>query len=139
MRLDKYLKVSRLIKRRTVANEACDNGLVTVNGKPARASYDVKVGDLLELQLGERVLKAEVLSVTEYAKKEERKVPHIIQSLFVHFRNPDHLPDYMQKIAEEEGVDTASCDYVAGMTDHYAVACYQELFIPKAWNLGLGH
>ena len=77
--------------------------------------------------------------LNEYAKKEERKVPHIIQSLFVHFRNPDHLPDYMQKIAEEEGVDTASCDYVAGMTDHYAVACYQDLFIPKAWNLGLGH
>ena len=77
--------------------------------------------------------------LNEYAKKEERKVPHIIQSLFVHFRIPDHLPDYMQKIAEEEGVNTASCDYVAGMTDHYAVACYQELFIPKAWNLGLGH
>ena len=71
MRLDKYLKISRLIKRRTVANEACDAGRVFVNGKPARASYDVKVGDLLELQLGERVLKAEVLSVTEYDKKEE--------------------------------------------------------------------
>ena len=71
MRLDKFLKVSRLIKRRTVANEACDAARVFVNGKPARASYDVKVGDLLELQLGERVLKAEVLSVTEYAKKEE--------------------------------------------------------------------
>ena len=71
MRLDKYLKVSRIIKRRTVANEACDAGRILVNGKPARASYDVKVGDLLELQLGERVLKAEVLSVTEYAKKEE--------------------------------------------------------------------
>ena len=71
MRLDKYLKISRLIKRRTVANEACDAGRVFVNGKPARASYDGKVGDLLELQLGERVLKAEVLSVTEYAKKEE--------------------------------------------------------------------
>ena len=71
MRLDKYLNISRLIKRRTVANEACDAGRVFVNGKPARASYDVKVGDLLELQLGERVLKAEVLSVTEYAKKEE--------------------------------------------------------------------
>ncbi len=77
--------------------------------------------------------------LNEYAKKEERKVPHIIQSLFLHFRNPDNLPDYMKKIAEEEGEDTASCDYVAGMTDHYAVACYQELFIPKAWNLGLGH
>ena len=71
MRLDKYLKISRLIKRRTVANEACDAGRVLVNGKPARASYDVKAGDVLELHLGERVLKAQVLSVTEYAKKEE--------------------------------------------------------------------
>ena len=71
MRLDKYLKVSRLIKRRTVANEACDAGRVFVNGKPARASYDVKVGDVMEIHLGERVLKAGVLSVTEYAKKEE--------------------------------------------------------------------
>lgn len=71
MRLDKYLKISRLIKRRTVANEACDAGRVFVNGKQARASYDVKVGDVLEITMGERVLKAEVLSVTEYAKKEE--------------------------------------------------------------------
>lgn len=71
MRLDKYLKISRLIKRRTVANEACDAGRVFINGKPARASYDVKVGDVMEIHLGERVLKAEVLSVTEYAKKEE--------------------------------------------------------------------
>lgn len=71
MRLDKYLKVSRLIKRRTVANEACDAGRVLANGKPARASYEVKEGDLLEIMLGERVLKAKVLSVTEYAKKGE--------------------------------------------------------------------
>lgn len=71
MRLDKYLKISRLIKRRTVANDACDAGRVFVNGKQARASYDVKVGDVLEVTMGERVLKAEVLSVTEYAKKEE--------------------------------------------------------------------
>ena len=71
MRLDKYLKISRLIKRRTVANEACDAGRVFVNGKQARASYDVKVGDVLEITMGERVLKAEVLSVTEYARKEE--------------------------------------------------------------------
>ena len=56
MRLDKYLKVSRLIKRRTVANEACDNGLVTVNGKPARASYDVKVGDQISLRFGQRIV-----------------------------------------------------------------------------------
>lgn len=71
MRLDKYLKVSRIIKRRTVANEACDAGRVLVNDKQARASYDVKEGDVLELQLGERTLKAQVLSVTEYAKKEQ--------------------------------------------------------------------
>ena len=71
MRLDKYLKVSRLIKRRTVANEACDNGRVFVNGKAARASYEVKVGDLLELHFGERVLKAEVVSVAEHAAKAE--------------------------------------------------------------------
>lgn len=70
MRLDKYLKVSRLIKRRTVANEACDAGRVVVNGKPAKASYDVKQGDILEISLGARTLKAEVLSVAEYARKE---------------------------------------------------------------------
>lgn len=71
MRLDKYLKISRIIKRRTVANEACDAGRVLVNGKAARASYDVKVGDLLEIRFGERLFKAEVLSVSEYAKKDE--------------------------------------------------------------------
>ena len=71
MRLDKYLKISRLIKRRTVANEACDAGRVQVNGKVAKASYDVKVGDVLEITLGEHVLRAKVLSVSEYAKKEE--------------------------------------------------------------------
>lgn len=71
MRLDKYLKISRLIKRRTVANEACDAGRVLVNGRAARASYDVKEGDVLEIALGERILKARVLSVTEYAKKDE--------------------------------------------------------------------
>lgn len=71
MRLDKYLKIARLIKRRTVANEACDAGRVLVNGKVARASYDVKIGDVLEITLGERVLRAKVLSVSEYAKKEE--------------------------------------------------------------------
>lgn len=65
MRLDKYLKVSRLIKRRTVANEACDNGLVTVNGKPARASYDVKVGDQISLRFGQRIVTVEVLDVQE--------------------------------------------------------------------------
>lgn len=71
MRLDKYLKISRIIKRRTVANEACDAGRVLVNGKPERASYSVKVGDVLEVQLGTKPFKAEVLSINEYAKKEE--------------------------------------------------------------------
>ncbi len=70
MRLDKYLKVSRIIKRRTVANEACDAGRVFVNGKPARASYDVKEGDILELQLGSRPIKAKVLTVAETVRKE---------------------------------------------------------------------
>lgn len=70
MRLDKYLKVSRLIKRRTVANEVCDAKHVTVNGKVARASYDVKVGDVIEIQMGENRLCAKVLAVSEHATKE---------------------------------------------------------------------
>ena len=70
MRLDKYLKVSRLIKRRTVANEACDGGRVTVNGRPAKASYDVKVGDVIEIAFGQRTLKVEVAAVEENAKKD---------------------------------------------------------------------
>ena len=71
MRLDKYLKVARLIKRRTVANEACDAGRVLVNGKPARASYDVRVGDKLTLQLGARALEVEVTAVQETAAKSD--------------------------------------------------------------------
>ena len=71
MRLDKYLKVSRLIKRRTVANEACDAGRVMVNGKPARASYDVKAGDIIEIAFGNRTVKAEVLDIKESPRKEE--------------------------------------------------------------------
>ena len=71
MRLDKYLKVSRMIKRRTVANDACGAGKVMVHGKPAKPSYDVKVGDVLELQFGSRTLKAEVLSLSEHVRKEE--------------------------------------------------------------------
>ena len=69
MRLDKYLKVSRLIKRRTVANEACGNGLVTVNGKPARASYEVKVGDQISMRFGVRTITVEVLSVQETVRQ----------------------------------------------------------------------
>lgn len=69
MRLDKYLKVSRLIKRRTVANEACDGERVSVNGRPVKASYDVKVGDLIEIRFGQRTVKVEVLTVSEHATK----------------------------------------------------------------------
>ena len=71
MRLDKYLKVSRLIKRRTVANEACDNGRISVNGRVVKASYDVKVGDRLEIALGNRTLAVEVLQVAETVKKDD--------------------------------------------------------------------
>lgn len=73
MRLDKFLKVSRLIKRRTVANEACDAGRVLANGKPAKASYDVKNGDIIEIQFGTKSVKVEVLDVQETVKKDDAK------------------------------------------------------------------
>lgn len=73
MRLDKFLKVSRLIKRRTVANEACDAGRVTVNGTVAKASVKVKVGDIIEIQFGTRTVKVEVLDLQDTTKKEEAK------------------------------------------------------------------
>ena len=69
MRLDKYLKVSRLIKRRTVANEACDAGRVSINDKIAKAGTDVKVGDVIEIRFGTRTLKVEVVAVSEHALK----------------------------------------------------------------------
>lgn len=71
MRLDKFLKVSRLIKRRTVANEACDAGRVLVNDKPAKASVKVKPGDIIEIQFGTRTVKVEVLDIRDTTKKEE--------------------------------------------------------------------
>ena len=71
MRLDKYLKVSRLIKRRRVAKEACEAEKVSVNGKPARASYDVKEGDIIEISIGAKPLKVRVLDVKEFTKKED--------------------------------------------------------------------
>ncbi len=73
MRLDKYLKVSRLIKRRTVANEACDGGRVTINGRVAKASAEVKQGDILAISFGTRGVKVEVLDVQETVKKDEAK------------------------------------------------------------------
>ena len=69
MRLDKYLKVSRLIKRRTVANEACDGERVMVNGRTAKASYDVKIGDILEIRFGQKTVKVEELDLSESTKK----------------------------------------------------------------------
>lgn len=70
MRLDKYLKITRLIKRRTVANDACDAGKITVNGTVAKASYVVKVGDVVEINMGARPLKIKIADISEYANKE---------------------------------------------------------------------
>lgn len=78
MRLDKYLKVTRLIKRRTVANEACDADKIVVNGKAARASYDVKVGDIIEINMGQKPLKVKVLNVTEYTTKENAADNYVV-------------------------------------------------------------
>ena len=78
MRLDKYLKVSRIIKRRTIANEACDNGRVLVNGKTARASYDVKEGDVLEISFGTRTFKAKVTMVAETVRKDDAALMYSI-------------------------------------------------------------
>ena len=71
MRIDKYLKVSRLIKRRTVANDACDAGRISVNGRPVKASYDVKTGDVIEIAFGTKAVKAEVTGIQESTKKED--------------------------------------------------------------------
>ncbi len=73
MRLDKYLKVSRLIKRRTVANEACDSGRVSINGKPAKASAEVKQGDIITVSFGNKEVRVEVLDVQETVKKDEAR------------------------------------------------------------------
>ncbi|WP_455760675.1 RNA-binding S4 domain-containing protein [Eshraghiella crossota] len=73
MRLDKYLKVSRLIKRRTVANEACDSGRVSINGKTAKASVDVKVGDVIEIHFGDKTVKVMVTDIIETTKKDDAK------------------------------------------------------------------
>ena len=71
MRLDKYLKVSRLIKRRTVANEACDNGRISINGRVVKASYEVKVGDRIEIAMGTRTVAVEVLQVADNVRKDD--------------------------------------------------------------------
>ena len=71
MRLDKYLKVSRLIKRRSVANEACDTGRISVNGKVAKASYDVKTDDIIEIKFGEKTVRAQVVDIAEHVLKND--------------------------------------------------------------------
>ena len=71
MRLDKFLKVSRLIKRRTIANEACDNGRISANGRVVKASYEVKVGDRIEINLGSRTVAVEVLQIAETVRKDD--------------------------------------------------------------------
>jgi ribosomal 50S subunit-recycling heat shock protein len=71
MRLDKYLKVSRLIKRRTIANEACDNGRISVNGRVVKASYEVKVGDKIEIAMGQRTVAVEVVQVADNVRKDD--------------------------------------------------------------------
>ncbi len=78
MRIDKYLKNSRLIKRRTVANEVCDAGNVSVNGRAVKASYDVKVGDVISIKLGERTINAEVLALSEDQNKEAARLMYNI-------------------------------------------------------------
>ncbi len=78
MRLDKYLKVTRLIKRRTIANEACDAGKIFVNDKVARASYDVKVGDIITIALGAKQLKVKVTNVTEYVTKDSASDNYVV-------------------------------------------------------------
>ena len=80
MRLDKYLKVSRIIKRRTVANEACDNAHIMVNGRPAKASYDVKVNDVLEIAFGSKVLRVKVTSILDSTKKADAAQMHEVLS-----------------------------------------------------------
>lgn len=78
MRLDKYLKVSRLIKRRTVADEACDNGRISVNGKVAKSAYDVKIGDVIEIRFGEKMLKVKVAEVKEHVLKSDADAMYVV-------------------------------------------------------------
>ena len=88
MRLDKYLKVSRLIKRRTVANEACDSGRVSINGKTAKASVDVKVGDVIEIHFGDKTVKVMVTDIIETTKKDDAKDMYKYVPRFLAARSP---------------------------------------------------
>ena len=112
MRLDKYLKVSRLIKRRTVANEACDNARVTVNGRPAKASYDVKVGDRLEIQFGAKTVCVEVLQVADNVRKDDAAgFAQTLRQIFLR-QFPEHR---------------RLCDGAGGLTDVATVVLHSQL------------
>ena len=103
MRLDKYLKITRLIKRRTIANEACDAGKIVVNDKIARASYDVKVGDIIEINMGSKPLKVKVLNVTEYATKENAAEKYAVGNVVT--GKVARMTDFGAFVELEPGVD----------------------------------
>lgn len=101
MRLDKFLKVSRIIKRRTVANEACDAGKIEVNGVPARASYSVKIGDVITVKLGSKVMEVEVLSLDEHVRKEQARDMYKIVNNNDSDANPSKETYKWQYVADE--------------------------------------
>lgn len=102
----------------------------SLDGVIAMAPEDFEAYEALHRFMYQAVYK------NEYAKSEEKKVPHIMESLYRHFLDPRYLPEYMRRIAETDGRETAAMDYVAGMSDLYAVNTYSDLFIPKAWSRG---
>ena len=122
MRLDKFLKVSRLIKRRTVANEACDNARISVNGKPAKASYSVKPGDEIAIAFGSRTLKVEVLQVADNVRKDD--APETVRNrLEVYHRETEPLLDFyaergkLKTVKNQPGIEatTAAIASVLGI------------------------
>lgn len=77
----------------------------------------------------------EYVYLNPYAKSEETKVPHLIGTLYDYLKTSKHLPDDMRRIAEQEGIERAACDYIAGMTDHFAIQLFQDIYVPKSWNI----
>jgi len=98
------------------------------NGKVAMAENIQKAFDKLYEYMFEYVY------LNSYAKKEEKKVPILIETLYKYLKTPENLPDDMRLIAQQDGLERAACDYIAGMTDHYAIALFQNIFVPKSWN-----
>jgi len=120
MRLDKYLKVSRLIKRRTVANEACDNGRISVNGRVVKAGYDVKVGDKIEISMGARTVTVEVLQVAETVRKDD--APETVKNrLKVFHAETEPLKDFYKKLGNlklvegNQPIENATRDILAAL------------------------